>query len=247
MKLEGKKVLVTGASIRIGRAICVSLAEAGCEIAVHYNNSVDDARALVDILAGMHTKAFSVQADLTLRGACERLILATREQMGEIDILVNNASVFHKQSLAAATPDAVMSEMLVNAFCPIELMRIFARESKANDSGWPEASIVNILDRRVAGCEKGAFPYCLSKNALHDATKMAARELGPAISVNAVAPGPILPPPGKGEGYLEEKAGPMVLAKRPSPKDVANAVTFLLRAEGVTGQVVFVDSGQHLL
>jgi NAD(P)-dependent dehydrogenase (short-subunit alcohol dehydrogenase family) len=169
------------------------------------------------------------------------------QALGRIDILVNNASIFDKHSLSDAYPERMMHEMQVNAFSPIELMRIFALDRYRPTSDWPEAGIVNILDRRVSRYEQGAIPYCLSKNALRDATMLAALELGPEISVNAIAPGPILPPPGQGEEYLAEKAGPIVLAKRPSPEDVATGVLFLLQAQGITGQVLFVDSGQHLL
>ena len=248
LELKGKKALVTGGAIRMGKAICESLAAAGCHIAIQYRESQSDANKLVEALSARGVQATALQADLNDMQQVGALVAEAQQRLGGLDILVNNAAVFHKTTLLASDPDVVQAELGVNALAPIELMRVFGRlhESEHTDS-WPEAAIVNILDRRIAGVEKGAFPYALSKNMLRDATQMAARELGPAVHVNGVAPGPILPPPGKGEDYLSERAGPMVLALRPAPRDVAKAVLFLLQADGITGQVIYVDSGQHLL
>ena len=248
MEIRGKTALVTGGAVRIGKAICEGLATAGCNVAIQYRRSGTEAHALASALQAKGVQAHCIQADLDHTQEVEALLATAVESMGAIDILVNNAAVFHKQDLLATTPEVLQAELRVNAFAPIALMRSFAlyhREHIA--SGWPEARIVNILDRRVASVETGAFSYILSKNMLRDATRIAALELGPGISVNAVAPGPILPPPGEGESYLADRAGPMVLGKRPAPAQIAAAVLFLLVAEGITGQVLYVDSGQHLL
>jgi len=248
LDLQGRKALVTGGAIRIGEAICKSLAAAGCDVAVQYRQSESDARRLVAQLMATGVQAAILQADLSDMEQVRSLVPDAQQKLGGLDILVNNAAVFHKTSLLDATPEVLQAELAVNAFAPIELMRSFGRLHDSMDTeDWPKGAIVNLLDRRVAGVEKGALPYALSKNMLRDATQIAARDLGPRISVNGVAPGPILPPPGKGDDYLAERAGPMVLARRPDPVDIANAVLFLLQADGITGQVVYVDSGQHLL
>jgi len=248
MQVSGKKALVTGGAVRIGKVICETLAAAGCEIAIQYRESGKAAAALVHKLATHGVHACALQADLGNTQETAALLPHAVAALGTIDILINNAAVFHKQDLLAATPEALQEEIGVNALAPIALMRAFG-ELHAHDAttGWARAGIVNILDRRVARVEKGALPYTLSKNMLRDATQIAALELGPHIRVNAVAPGPILPPPGEGAAYLAERAGPMVLAQRPTPQQVADAVLFLLQADGITGQVIYVDSGQHLL
>jgi NAD(P)-dependent dehydrogenase (short-subunit alcohol dehydrogenase family) len=108
---------------------------------------------------------------------------------------------------------------------------------------------VNLLDRRIAAHDAGAVPYHLSKVALAEATRLAALEFGPRLRVNGVAPGPILPPPGR-EGekdYLNVHGGKTVLDHAWGPADIAQAVHYLFTAPAVTGQVIFIDAGQHLL
>jgi len=248
LDLRGKRALVTGGAVRIGKVICEHLAQAGCDVAIHYRDSADAATSLAGSLRDGGVQACTLQADLGDVTATAALIPAAVDALGGIDLLVNNASVFHKQALLDASAADLEDEVRVNAFAPILLMRAFALWHRDREgTGWPQGRIVNLLDRRVAGYAPGAFPYQLSKNMLRDATRLAALELGPGISVNAVAPGPILPPPGEGAAYLAERAGPMVLAERPGPAQVADAVLFLLATEGITGQVLYVDSGQHLL
>lgn len=249
MIIAGKTALVTGGAVRIGKVLCEALADLGCHVAVHYRSSEKEAACLADTLRGKGVRACLFQADLG--DIQEAALLPERVQatMGGIDFLINNAAVFHKSSLLESEPECIAAEIRINALAPIALMRALAKlhQQDSFDGEWPKTRIVNILDRRVAGLERGMLPYQLSKNMLRDATRIAALELGPQVSVNAVAPGPILPPPGEGEAYLVDKAGPMILAQRPNPKHIADAVLFLLQAEGITGQIIYVDSGQHLL
>jgi NAD(P)-dependent dehydrogenase (short-subunit alcohol dehydrogenase family) len=108
-------------------------------------------------------------------------------------------------------------------------------------------AIINVLDRRISSVAPDCLPYLLTKKALAEFTKSAALELAPEIIVNAVAPGAILPPPGGDEAIARELAGAAPLDHRCTPDDVARAVVSLLEAEGITGQTLFVDSGQHLV
>jgi NAD(P)-dependent dehydrogenase (short-subunit alcohol dehydrogenase family) len=135
------------------------------------------------------------------------------------------------------------------------LTRRFAERLLARRApGAPHASrgallgrIVNLLDRRVAHHEAGCVPYLVSKKALAEFTCSAAIELAPEFAVNGVAPGAVLPPPGKGDDTLWDAAGPVPLNARCRPEDVAEAVAWLLESDVVTGQIVYVDGGQHLL
>lgn len=247
MDLNGKRALVTGGSVRLGRCICEALAARGCGVVVHYRRSAAEAVALVARLAATGVPASCVQGDLTDEPACQRVMAAAAAE-GGVDILINNASVFNKDAFMDVGEVRLRDELAVNAFAPMFLTRAFARQcGAAAPGGSPVAKVVNLLDRRVAGLEKGMLPYLLSKRMLLDYTRIAALELGPRISVNAVAPGPVLAPPGKGDAYLHDHAGPMVLGRRPLPADVAAAVLYLLEADSVTGQVIYVDAGQHLL
>ncbi len=227
MELTGKRALVTGGARRIGKAITLALQAAGAEVIVHYRNSAAEAQAL---------SPFTVQADLESMEECARLI----EEAGRHDILINNASIFTKDTLAQGTPERVQREFNVNLFAPMELTRRFAAQAG-------QGAIVNLLDRRIRANDPTCLPYSISKKGLEELTKLAALELAPGIRVNAVAPGPILPPPGNSGENFRELAGTIPLDLLPTPGNIAEAVLFLLKADYCTGQVIFVDGGQHLL
>lgn len=240
--------MVTGGAVRLGRCIGEALAARGCGVAVHYRHSSAEAEALVSRLVDTGVPSYAVQGDLTDEKGCEQVMAAAVAAGGRLDVLVNNASVFNKDAFMDVDAARWHAELAVNAFAPMYLTRAFARQCAAvTRGGAPTGKVVNLLDRRVAGLEKGMLPYLLSKKMLREYTRLAALELGPLISVNAVAPGPVLPPPGQGDAYLQDHAGPMVLGRRPLPADIAGAVLYLLEADSVTGQIIYVDAGQHLL
>jgi NAD(P)-dependent dehydrogenase (short-subunit alcohol dehydrogenase family) len=139
------------------------------------------------------------------------------------------------------TPASLAREFQVNCFAPMLLTQAFARVLEGRPG-----CVVNLLDRRVAGVEAGCIPYLVSKQALAAFTRNAALELAPGVRVNGVAPGPILSPPGEADDVVRELAGRTPLTYRCSPADIAAAVGFLVEQDGITGQILFVDSGQHL-
>lgn len=248
MNLDGKQALVTGGAVRIGRAIVEELASHKCDVIIHYRESEAEAVGLADTVRLLGRKAYTVAGSLGSHADCLRIIDDAVKQAGRVDILVNNASVFNKESLRESIDSAVKNEFQVNLFAPMSLTREFASRVGARGSGnGVEGAVVNLVDRRVAGNETGCLPYLLTKKALVDFTRAAALELAPAITVNAVAPGAILPPPGEGDDTVRELAGEAPLDHRCLTEDVARAVVFLLQADGITGQTLFVDSGQHLL
>jgi len=248
MNLSDKRVLVTGGAVRIGRAICLELARRGAYVIVHYNRSGIAAGELVREIMNAGGNAAAVQAELRDAASCRRLIADASAISGGLDCLVNNASVFRKQPLLRFSEQELEDEMRINAYVPLFLTQTFAGQYSSESVGGRSAGrIVNLLDRRVAGNESGAVPYMLSKKILAEFTRLAALELAPYFTVNAVAPGPVLPPPGKGDDYVAEAAGNIPMEVRPTVRQVADAVAFLLEADSVTGQTVFVDGGQHLL
>lgn len=227
MKLEGKRALVTGGAVRIGKAITEALQQAGVEVVVHYRNSAADANEL---------SPFAVQADLESPESCASLI----KQVGPVDILINNASLFTKDSLSNTSSERTQREFQVNLFAPMELMRTFAMQTG-------QGAIINLLDRRIRCNDITCAPYSITKKGLEQLTKLAALEYAPHLTVNAVAPGPVLPPPGSEADSARELAGQIPLVELPTPQQVAAAALFLLQAESITGQVIYVDGGQHLL
>jgi NAD(P)-dependent dehydrogenase (short-subunit alcohol dehydrogenase family) len=141
----------------------------------------------------------------------------------------------------------VCREFNVNLFAPMELIRAFAAQPPSSDSDGPGRAVVNLLDRRIRCNDTSCVPYTVSKAGLEKLTALAALEYAPEIRINAVAPGPVLPPPGSPAKDAWETAGRVPLEALPSPENIAEAVLFLLKADSTTGQTVFVDGGQHLL
>jgi len=231
MNLNGKRSLVTGGAVRIGRAIADALAAEGAEVIVHFQTSEHEAQAFWPNV---------IQANLNDPAQCETLIARAVEEFGPIDILVNNAAVFHQTSLMDADYETVMAELQPNLLAPLALIRGFAQQGTGG-------KIINLLDQRIAGHDTTCVPYLLSKKGLEELTKLAAIDLAPGITVNAVAPGAILPPPDKESDIAWEPAGSIPLEKRPALADVADAVLYLLKSDSITGQTLFIDGGQNLL
>lgn len=227
MNLSGKRALVTGGAVRIGKVIVQALQAEGAEVVVHYLSSKEEAEAL---------SPYTVRADLGNMDEVSGLI----EAAGPLDILINNASLFTKDNLAEARPERVLRELSINLLAPMELTRCFAKQTG-------NGAVINLLDRRICANDPTALPYSISKKGLEELTKLVALELAPGIRVNGVAPGPILPPPGDSGEHFAERAGRIPLEMFPTPVNIAEAVTFLLKADCCTGQVIFVDGGQHLL
>ncbi|WFB37134.1 SDR family oxidoreductase [Kiritimatiellota bacterium B12222] len=239
--LTSSRILVTGGGLRVGKAISLALAEAGAELLIHYRHSSDEAEETAEMIRTRGGKADTVCGDLAREGGAEKVMRQALEE-GPVHGLVNNAAVFHRTSLAESDRQTFVDEFAPNLFGPLELMRAFAAQADAG-------SVVNLLDRRIAAHDAGAVPYQLSKVALAEATRLAALEFGPQLRVNGVAPGAILPPPGREHerGYIEKNGGRSPLTHRCCPEDVAAAVVFLMQAPAITGQILFVDAGQHLL
>jgi NAD(P)-dependent dehydrogenase (short-subunit alcohol dehydrogenase family) len=246
--LRGKTALVTGGAVRIGRAICEALAEKGCRVVIHYNRSRSEAAGLAAELERTGVESFTVRGTLDSQRGCERVIGQATKQAGGLDILVNNASVFHKDDLLSVTEEKIRRELMVNAIAPMLLTRAFAAGAGEAAAGTGIThKVINLLDRRITADEPGCLPYLLSKKLLAEFTRTAALDLAPGMTVNGVAPGAVLPPPGEGEEYIRDMAGSAPLEHRCTPRNVAEAVVFLLEADAITGQVIFVDAGQNLL
>lgn len=240
LPLNGKKALVTGGAARIGRAICLALAEAGASVAVHYRSSAKEAGELVELIRARGVASIAIQADLSSEAACRDTIAQAASMGGGLDILVNSAAVFTRETLLDATADSILAEFWPNLFSPMLLSRYFAETTQGG-------TIINILDRRIAANDANFFAYSLAKKSLADFTQLAAVALAPTVKVHGIAPGPILPPPGKDQQYLKEKGGRRLLDDALDPEAIAGAVLALLSLRGATGQILYIDGGQHLL
>ena len=179
--------------------------------------------------------------DLAAVGGPDAVFAAALAQAGRIDALVNNAAVFARQPLADAIAADFDRQWRVNALAPMLLTQRLADHLKRRDA---VGCAVNLLDQRITQPDAMAVPYLVSKKALEAYTLSAALAFAPRLRVNAVAPGAVLPPT---DTAAREAAGEFPLSVRPTVCQVAAAVRFLLEAESTTGQILFVDGGQHLL
>jgi NAD(P)-dependent dehydrogenase (short-subunit alcohol dehydrogenase family) len=237
-----KTALVTGAAKRIGRAIATTLARAGYDIGVHYGTSRDDAVAVAAELRSLGVRAVPVQADLSDVDRVGHLVARAREGLGPISVLVNNASVFADDRVATVTAESWRTHIDTNLLAPILLAQAFAAQSDLP----ADASIINLIDQRVLRPSPVFFSYGVSKAGLWHATRILAQDLAPCIRVNAVGPGPTLKSIHQTQADFDREARATLLQKPTSPEEVAAAVLYLLNAPSVTGQMICVDSGQHL-
>ncbi len=237
-----KTALVTGAAKRIGRAIATALARAGYDIAVHYGTSRDDAQAVAAELQSFGVRAVPVQADLGKVDQAARLMADAREALGPVTVLVNNASVFADDRVATVTAESWRTHIDTNLLAPILLAQAFAAQADLPEG----ASIINLIDQRVLKPSPVFFSYGLSKAGLWHATRILAQDLAPRIRVNAIGPGPTLKSIHQTQADFDREARATLLQKPTSPEEVAATVLYLLNAPSVTGQMICVDSGQHL-
>jgi hypothetical protein len=240
--LRGKTVLITGATRRIGRATALALVDAGASIVAHFHSSEREASELVREVLARGGLCWSVRADLASEPDVESLVKWSSAVAGRpIDALVNNASIFPSDTFETVTRDEMIRSFTVNAWAPFALGRAFAKQTG-------EGHIVNLLDEKIGGYRLAHVAYQASKQTLAALTRLMALELAPGIAVNAVAPGLVLPPPGKDEAWLERQARSSVpMAKPGGPADVAEAIVYLLGSRYLSGQVIYVDGGAHLL
>ncbi len=243
MKPAKKSVLVTGAAKRLGRAIALHLGESGWSVAVHYNNSQAEAEETVAALHQKGVHAAAINADLTLEDDTERLIARARAAVGPLTALVNNASVFENDTIATMTRQSWDKHIEANLRAPLVLSRDFAEQLPDGAEGM----IVNLLDQRLLKPTPQFLSYGVSRAGLHWLTVTLAQALGPRIRVNGVAPGPTLRNERQSEARFKRQQESTILGRGATPDDVARAVGYLIEARAVTGQMIAVDGGQHLI
>ena len=234
--------LITGGARRIGRALVAAAAEAGYDVAIHVRTVDDDAEAAASDVRAHGRKGQIVACDLRRESAVVALVGEAEAELGPVTLLVNCASVFERDAFADMNRATWDAHMETNLRAPLVLAQAFARRLPADRDGL----IVNILDQRVWRPTPEFFSYSLSKAALWAATQMLAQDLAPRIRVNGIGPGPTLPSIHQDPAAFEAEAASTLLRRPVDPAQVARALGYLIEATAVTGQMIAVDSGQHL-
>ena len=240
--LQGKVALVTGAGVRVGREIALALARLGIHLAVHYHASATEAEATVAEARDMGVEAETFVADLGA-GAVEarRLVAEIDARWGRLDVLVNSAAIFPRTPWEAIDEPTWDRTIAINLKGPFFTAWHGAELMRRGSGG----SIVNIADWAGLRPYKHHLPYVVSKGGIVTMTKAMARELGPEIRVNAVAPGPVMLQEDMDPRTVERVVEGTLLKRLGSPTDVAEAVVFLVaRTDFVTGHVLVVDGGR---
>lgn len=239
-KLTGKTALITGGARRIGREIALSLGNAGVNVVIHYRSSTAEAEELKRTIENSGVKAWITQATFAKETDYSNLISNVREEAGNLDFLINNASIFPEADLKGLEVEDLEKNIRVNSWAPFALTRSFSNQFESG-------KVVNLLDTRIAGYDWNHVGYYFSKVLLARMTKMMAVRFAPDFSINGVAPGLVIPPEGLTESYLEERVDRVPLSKYGDESDVAESVIFLLDANFITGQILYVDGGRNLL
>ncbi len=234
--------LVTGGAGRIGRAIVERLAQEGYAVAIHCHESRDEAEALAEVLRRDGVAAAVLAFDLADPTEVDGLVPAAESALGPVTLLVNNAASFVPDEVHALDVPTWNRQFSINLRAPSVLAGAVSNRLPTGLEG----CVVNIVDQRVWRLSPQYYSYTLTKSALLTATVTMAQALAPRMRVNAVGPGPTLPNRHEGESRMAAEIAGSLLRRRIEPREIADAVLYLARARGVTGQMLAVDSGQHL-
>jgi pteridine reductase len=238
--LAGRVALITGGAVRLGRAISLALARAGCHVAIHYHRSAEAALATAREARKLGVEALLIRADLSRPSEARRLVARVTRRFGRVDILVNNAAIFLRTPLFRTTPAQWDRLLAVNLRGPFLCCQAVAREMLRRKAG----RIVNIADVGAVHAWPSYLPYCVSKAGLLMLTKGLALALAPHVQVNSVAPGAVLLPRNSPTRLRRRLRRTVPMGREGDPTDVTAAVVFFASAPAyITGQVLFVDGG----
>ena len=237
-----QNVLITGGATRIGRVISIALGKAGWDVVVHHHRSKRDAEEVVSTLQDLGVRTFAVAADFSDPHQTANLISDAKSRLGPIDCLINNAALFEYDNINTLSRESWDTHFNINLTAPLLLSQKFAEQVSANGEG----NIINIIDQRVWNPTPHFISYTLSKTGLWTLTQTLALALAPKVRVNGIGPGPTLPSARQTKEDFELQWQTLPLKRRVMPQDISDAVLYILSAKSMTGQMIALDSGQHL-
>jgi glucose 1-dehydrogenase len=243
MDLNGQNAFITGGAIRIGRAISKELSKHGVNVAINYNNSGDQAEQLRQEIIQNGVKVELFKADISDIHGLPELFAKVKQSFGQIDILINNAGIYPRDTLMSLKTDTLDPLFAINLFAPLVLMREFAKQIPDDGHG----KIINIVDAKIFKNDPETFMYRLTKVGLWEATKLAAIELAPHITVNAISPGLMMSLAGYEHLNMQAVAERRVPLKiLGSPEIVAQNVIHILKQDFMTGNNIILDGGEYI-
>lgn len=240
-RLSGRVALVTGAAKRLGRTVALRLAQEGADVAVHYGKSAAEARELVNEIQKLGRRAAAFSAELTDVAAIQKLIDSAAEHFGHLDILVNSAANFLQTEFGQTTERTWDASLDTNLKAPFFCSQAAAPYLAKSGHG----VIINFADIGGLLGWREFLPHSLSKAGIILMTRILAKELAPAIRVNALAPGTITMP-GDPPEWQADFVRQAPLRRTGRPEEIADAVLYLITAEFITGQTLVLDGGRTL-
>lgn len=241
MDINGKTALVTGGAVRVGKAISLELARAGAYVIVNYSSSANEALKTAKEIEALGLRALPIQADVANWQSVQEMFNQIHTQIGKVDILVNSASPWKKSPVPTTSMDAwhfVTGVQVNGAFYVSNLAAIDMLASQAG-------AIVNIVDLSAWEAWPNMTAHAVGKSALLAMTRQFALELHPYVRVNAVVPGPVLPPPDYSPQQIERAANKTLLNRWGTPEDISKTVRFLIEADFINAEWITVDGGER--
>ncbi|MEP0519042.1 MAG: SDR family oxidoreductase [Hyphomicrobiales bacterium] len=234
--------LVTGAAKRIGRSLALHLSKQGYALTIHYNTSKQEADEVVREIENTGGQAVAIKADLSDMDDVRNLEKNAAEALGPVTLLVNNASTFENDEVGTITTETWDHHLKPNLQAPIFLSQAMAARLPTDRKGL----IINLIDQRVWALTPRFMSYTLSKAALWSATQTLAQALAPNIRVNGIGPGPTLSNSRQSSEDFQNQVDATILKVQPQLEEIAAAIDFIRNAPSMTGQMIALDSGQHL-
>lgn len=233
-----KGAIVTGGAKRLGRYFSTSLAKEGYDVVLHYNSSEDEALKTKKEIEAYGVLCYLLKRDL-LKNSND-LIKEAKSLCPNLEILINSASIFPNENILEISEKNFFDVIKLNSYAPLNLSIQWKKEIN-------KGLIINIIDARHQNMDFTHFSYGLSKKLLYEITKHLSLFFAPVIRVNAIAPGVFLPPEGKNENYLEKILKLVPLKRKGTEEEIHNTLKFLIENEYLTGEVIYLDGGRHLL
>jgi NAD(P)-dependent dehydrogenase (short-subunit alcohol dehydrogenase family) len=241
MEMKGKTALVTGGAHRVGRAISMAFAHAGANVVVNYHSSAAEAISTSAEIERMGVGALPFQADVSDPDQVQAMIAAANDCFGGVDVLVNSASIFVETPIP--TKNFELWHKVTNILLDGAFYCSNAVAPHMLDKG--EGAIIFIVDLSAWEPWPSFAAHSVGKAGLLALSRQLALEFAPSVRVNAVAPGPVLPPPDYSPERIEATSKKTLLNRWGKAEDVADAVLFLAKADYITGDVIAVDGGER--